>query len=55
MEEILKEVDLALKLIASLHVSGDAVDVVAVAKNSLRKVRADVEALASGERQPVGA
>ena len=48
MNEILKELDTALKLISTLRVSGDAVDVVAVAKSSLRKVRADVETLQAG-------
>ena len=42
MEETLKELDTALKLISTLTVSGDAVEIVAVAKNSLRKVRADI-------------
>ena len=38
MEENLKDLNLALKLISTLNVSGDAVDVVAVAKNSIRNV-----------------
>ena len=49
MENTLKELDTALKLISTLQVSGDAVDVVAVAKNSLRKVKADLQKL--GEAQ----
>ena len=49
MEDTLKELDFALKLISSLHVSGDAVDVVAAAKNSLRVVCADIQKL--GEAQ----
>ena len=36
MDETLKELNTALKLISALTVSGDAVDVVAVAKNNIR-------------------
>ncbi len=38
MEENLKDLNTALKLISTLNVSGDAVDYVAVAKNSIRNV-----------------
>ena len=42
MEEIAKELDTALKLISTLTVSGDSVDVVAVAKNCIRSARAAI-------------
>ena len=45
MENTLKELDFAMKLISTLQVSGDAVDMVAAAKNSLRQVKADIQKL----------
>ena len=39
MEEMVKELDTALRLISTLTVSGDSVDVVAVAKNCIRVAR----------------
>lgn len=43
MQEIMKDVDAAFKLISTLTVSGDAVDVVAAAKNHLRKAHAELK------------
>lgn len=45
MQNIVKDVDAAIKLISALTVSGDAVDVVAAAKSLLRKVNADLKKL----------
>ena len=54
MEETLKDLDMALKLISLLNVSGDAVDYVAVAKNSIRKARADIAKMMEPAEQSDG-
>lgn len=43
MNEILKELDTAYKLISSLPVCGDAVDIIADARARLRKVYTELE------------
>ena len=52
MENTLKELDTALKLISALQVSGDAVDVVAVVKSGLRRVKADIRKLEEVRNMP---
>ena len=42
MEEILKDLDSAFRLISSIPVSGDSVDIMATARNKLRKVYAEL-------------
>lgn len=54
MEDTLKELDLALRLISTLNVSGDAVDYVAVAKNSIRKACADIAKMMEPAEQSDG-
>lgn len=43
MNEILKELDSAFKMISSIPVSGDSVEIMASAKNSLRKIYANIK------------
>ena len=47
MERILQRVNSAFRLISSLSVSGDSVDIVAEARNDLRVVYAEVKKLAA--------
>lgn len=43
MKELLRELESAFRLISSVSVSGDAVDVMYTAKTKLRKVYAELE------------
>lgn len=45
MENLLKELDIAFSLISSIPVSGEAVDVMAAARNKLRGVYAELKKL----------
>lgn len=47
MENILKELDMAYSLIFSIPVSGDAVDTMAVARQKLRGVYAELKKLSA--------
>ena len=49
MEEILKDLDATFRLISSVSVSGDAVDMIAAAKNHLRKVFAELKKMEEGK------
>lgn len=42
MDEMVKELEFAYKMISSIPVSGDAVDIMAAAKAKLRKVLAEL-------------
>lgn len=44
MNETMKKLDEAFKLLSSIPVSGDAVDIMAAARNKLRQVYADLNA-----------
>lgn len=43
MDNILKDLDAVFRLISSIPVTGEAVDVMATARNTLRKVYAELE------------
>lgn len=47
MENILKELDMAFSLISSIPVSGEAVDTMAVARQKLRGVYAELKKLSA--------
>lgn len=47
MENILKELDMAFGLISSIPVSGEAVDTMAVARQKLRGVYAELKKLSA--------
>lgn len=51
MNEILKELDSVFKMISTIPVSGDSVEVMAAAKNELRKVYAKVSEIGSEKSQ----
>lgn len=51
MNEILKELDSVFKMISTIPVSGDSVEVMAAAKNELRKVYAKVSEIGSENAQ----
>lgn len=42
MDEMVKDLEFAYQMISSIHVSGDAVDIMAAAKAKLRKVLAEL-------------
>ena len=42
MKELLEDLDVAFQMISSIAVSGDAVDVMAVARSKIRKVVAEL-------------
>lgn len=43
MKDILQKIDLAFRLISSVPVSGDSVDIISAARNNLRTVYAELE------------
>jgi hypothetical protein len=43
MDEVVKELEFAYKMISSIPVSGDAVDIMAAAKAKLRKAVAELK------------
>ena len=43
MEELVKELDIAYRMISNIPVSGDAVDMLALARAKLRKVAAELK------------
>lgn len=43
MDEMVKELEFAYRMISSIPVSGDAVDIMAAAKAKLRKVLAELD------------
>lgn len=43
MDELLKELDIAYRMISSIPVSGDAVDMMATARSKIRKVAAELK------------
>lgn len=42
MEELVKELDIAYRMISNIPVTGDAVDMLALARAKLRKVAAEL-------------
>ena len=48
MDEILKDLDSVFRLISSVPVSGDSVDIMATARNKLRKAYAELTKLKEG-------
>ena len=43
MNETIKELEAAFKLLSTVAVSGDAVDVMAMVRNKLRKIHAELK------------
>lgn len=52
MEELKNELESAYKMISSLTVSGDSVDIVAVVRSKLRNVYAMIDELPTVEEKP---
>ncbi len=50
MNDILKDLDAAFRLISAIPVSGDAVDMMATARNKLRAVYAELQKKVEGEK-----
>lgn len=53
MDELIKEVDLTYKMLSSLLVNGDNVDIVAAAKSKLRKISAELGKLNGANKEEV--
>lgn len=53
MDEILKEIDAAFKLISTIPVTQDAVDVMAMARHHLRNAASGLEKLKNNETETV--
>lgn len=51
MDKILAELDVIFKMISTIPVSGDSVEIMATAKNKLRQVYAEVKQKAGEEGQ----
>lgn len=49
MEELVKELDIAYRMISNIPVSGDAVDMLALARAKLRKVAAELRETKDGD------
>lgn len=51
MDELLRDLDVAFRMISSIAVSGDAVDAIAVARAKIRKVREELSKKSTTEEQ----
>ena len=51
MDELLKELDVAFRMISSIAVSGDAVDAMAVARSKIRKVYDELSKIETVEEE----
>lgn len=49
MKELLEELDAAFRMISSVPVTGDAIDVIASARGKLRHVYAELKKMEEGE------
>lgn len=54
MEKILQDLDSTFRLISSIPVSGEAVDLMAAARNNLRKIHAEVKKLSEESKKNDG-
>ena len=54
MEQILKNLDSAFRMISSIPVTGEHVDIMAAARNNLRKAYAEIEKLNTKEETENG-
>ena len=55
MNEILKEIESAYKIVSSIPVSGDAVDAVAVVRGKLRNAYAELEKIEKASKDGASA
>jgi hypothetical protein len=51
MDELMKELDVAFRMISSIAVSGDAVDAMAVARSKIRKVCEELSKIETVEEE----
>ena len=51
MSEILKKLDSVFKMVSTIPVSGDSVEIMAAAKNSLREIYAEIKSLDESKNQ----